>query len=56
MNQKAQTSNDKGLRFFGKITASVTHEIKNALATINENAGLMTDYIEMAARGRPLEP
>ncbi len=56
MNQKAQISNDKGLRFFGKITASVTHEIKNALATINENAGLMTDYIEMAARGRPLNP
>ena len=56
MNQKSQMSDDKGLRFFGKITASVTHDIKNALATINENAGLMTDYIEMAARGRPLNP
>ncbi len=56
MNQKAQIFNDKGLRFFGKVTASVTHDIKNALATINENAGLMTDYIAMAARGRPLDP
>lgn len=54
MNQKSQMSNDKGLRFFGKMTASVTHDIKNALATINENAGLLTDYIAMAAGGRPL--
>ncbi len=56
MNQKVQKSNDNGLRFFGKVTASVTHDLKNALATINENAGLLTDYIEMAARGRSLEP
>lgn len=56
MNQKSQMFDDKGLRFFGKVTASVTHDIKNALATINENAGLLTDYIEMAARGRPLDP
>ena len=56
MNQKSQMPDDKGLRFFGKMTASVTHDIKNALATINENAGLMTDYIAMASRGRPLNP
>jgi hypothetical protein len=47
---------DTGLRFFGKVTASVTHDVKNSLATINENAGLLTDYAAMAARGKPLDP
>ncbi|MFZ0610878.1 MAG: hypothetical protein WAM73_01425 [Desulfobacterales bacterium] len=47
---------DPGLRFFGKVTAAVTHDIKNSLATINENAGLMTDLAAMAARGKPLDP
>ena len=31
------------LRVFGAITASVTHEIKNTLSIINENAGLLED-------------
>lgn len=56
MTQKTQKTDDNGLKFFGKVTASVTHDLKNALATINENAGLLTDYVEMAARGRSLEP
>jgi signal transduction histidine kinase len=38
------------------VTASVTHDVKNSLATINENAGLLTDYAAMAARGKPLDP
>ena len=48
--------NEAELKFFGKVTASMTHDIKNALATINENAGLLTDYTAMAARGTPLDP
>ncbi len=35
-------------RFFGKVTASVTHEIQNVLAIAKENAGLMEDLIHMA--------
>lgn len=45
-----------GLQFFGKISASLSHEMKNALAVINENAGLLTDLVHMSERGRPLDP
>ena len=32
-----------GIQFFGKMAASISHEIKNVLAIINENAGLLED-------------
>ena len=47
---------EAGLKFFGKMTASISHEIKNALAIINENAGLLEDIALMADRGREIEP
>ena len=47
---------ESGLQFFGKVTASVSHEIKNVLAIINENAGLLEDIALMADRGRAIEP
>ncbi|MDZ7582690.1 MAG: sensor histidine kinase [Deltaproteobacteria bacterium] len=56
MKTTVQKRDDQGLRFFGQVIASVTHDIKNSLATINENAGLLTDHAAMAARGRPLDP
>jgi C4-dicarboxylate-specific signal transduction histidine kinase len=45
-----------GLAFFGKMTASISHEIKNALAIINENAGLLEDITLMAEGGTPINP
>jgi signal transduction histidine kinase len=45
-----------GLSFFGNMTASISHEIKNALAIINENAGLLGDLVALTEKGRPLEP
>ncbi|MDM8554866.1 hypothetical protein QUF75_09065 [Desulfococcaceae bacterium HSG7] len=45
-----------GLRFFGKMSASISHEIKNVLAIINENAGLLKDYTLMAEKGLDLNP
>ncbi len=42
---------EKVLRFFGKMSASATHEIKNTLAIINENIGLMDDLAMMAQDG-----
>lgn len=45
-----------GLSFFGEVTASVTHEIKNSLAVVKEVAGLMADLGEGAVAGRPLGP
>jgi hypothetical protein len=45
-----------GLEFFGKVTASVSHEIKNSLAIMREQAGLMEDLLLMAEKGLPLNP
>jgi len=45
---------EMGMHFFGKMTASSTHEIKNTLAIINENAGLLEDLSRMAEKGHPL--
>lgn len=47
---------DEGFKFFGKMSASLTHEIKNALAIINENAGLLEDLSLLAGQGRPIDP
>ena len=41
--------------FFGQVTASVTHEIKNHLALINEYNGLLADLLAAHARGRTLD-
>lgn len=46
----------EGLVFFGRVCASISHELKNSLALINENAGLMQDLLAMAERGQPLDP
>ena len=45
-----------GLQFFGKMTASISHEIKNALAIINENAGLLEDFALVVDKGKPIDP
>lgn len=47
---------ETGLQFFGKMSASISHEIKNVLAIINENAGLMEDLTVMVEKGMPLDP
>lgn len=44
-----------GLQFFGAMTASISHEIKNRMAIINEQAGLLADFVQMAERGKPLD-
>ncbi|MCL2340479.1 MAG: sensor histidine kinase [Proteobacteria bacterium] len=45
-----------GLSFFGSMTASISHELKNSLAIINENAGLVGDLIALSEKGHPLKP
>ena len=40
---------EKEIAFIGKITAGVTHEINNALASIKEISGLMEDLITMSS-------
>jgi signal transduction histidine kinase len=53
---RTQCEPREGLRFFGRISASVSHEIKNVFAVINEAAGLIEDFTLMAERGMPLQP
>ena len=38
----------KSVNFFGRITAGITHEIKNVLAIIQESSGLMEDIIDVS--------
>ena len=41
----------KEVAFFGKITAGITHEIKNVLAIIQESSGLMEDILDITENG-----
>ncbi|MCP4623680.1 MAG: histidine kinase [bacterium] len=56
MGQEIENTSETGLQFFGKISASISHDLKNVLAIINENAGLLEDLTLMADRGVPLDP
>ena len=56
MDRRRDLLFDEGLAFFGKMSAAISHEIKNCLAIINENAGLLEDFSLMAERGIPLDP
>jgi C4-dicarboxylate-specific signal transduction histidine kinase len=46
---------ESGFKFFGKMSAAISHEVKNVLAIINENAGLLEDSTFMAEKGKTLE-
>jgi len=56
MSIKPDIIAETGLKFFGRISASISHEIKNVLAIVNENAGLLEDLTLLADRGKPLDP
>ena len=56
MSAKLEIVTETGLQFFGKMTASISHEIKNVLAIINENAGLLEDLALLSDRGAAIEP
>ncbi|MDX2454674.1 hypothetical protein [Desulfosarcina sp.] len=44
------------LAFFGKVNASISHELKNVMAIISETAGLLGDLSEMARGGTAVDP
>jgi C4-dicarboxylate-specific signal transduction histidine kinase len=56
MTVQWETISQEGFHFFGKMSASISHEIKNALAIINEKAGLLEDFTVLAGQGRPIDP
>jgi len=43
-----KASEEKKVAFFGKITAGITHEMKNVLAIIKESSGLMEDIMSLS--------
>lgn len=45
---------DEGLRFFGAITASVTHDLNNVIAITDQTSGLIQDMIVAEKSGTPL--
>lgn len=56
MTEKHDLIGQAGLQFFGRMSASISHELKNALAIIKENSGLLNDYINMTAKGMSVAP
>ncbi|MBC8209283.1 MAG: sensor histidine kinase [Desulfobulbaceae bacterium] len=56
MTDHWQTLGEEGIQFMGKMSASISHELKNVLAIINENAGLLNDFCLMAERGMEIDP
>jgi len=56
MNLSFDAAGDEEVQFFGRVSASVSHEIKNVLAIVNETAGLLEDLSLMAEQGIPLDP
>ena len=55
MIYQKESPENESLRFFGKMNASISHELRNALAVINENAGLIKDLMIMTEKGHPLD-
>lgn len=45
-----------GLEFFGRITASISHELNNVLTIINELNGVLEDTVCMADPGKGIDP
>ena len=46
---------EAGLRFYSKVSASISHEIKNSLAVLNESAGYLEDVTLMAKKGMAID-
>lgn len=55
MSEKIDALGAAGLSFYSKVSASISHEIKNSLAVLNESAGFLEDLTLMAKKGRDLD-
>jgi signal transduction histidine kinase len=50
MQSQVEFQNSEDLTFFGKVSASISHELKNIMAIISETAGLLGDLTQKGAR------
>jgi C4-dicarboxylate-specific signal transduction histidine kinase len=55
-DSKTRGPQDEGLGFWGAITASLSHEINNVFAIINELSGLLDDLFLAADHGQAIDP
>lgn len=51
---RGETLREKELAFFGAVTASISHDLNNAIAIIEQTAGLLEDLVVGSERGRPI--
>ena len=56
MNGDTIRSQDERLLFFGKVTASISHELNNVFAIVNEQAGLQDDLLDGVKKDGRLDP
>lgn len=56
MTIRSDRSMETGLQFFGEVSATISHEMKNVLAIISENVGLLEDLAEIAGNNRQIDP
>ncbi len=56
MNNTKDLFRYDSLAFFGKVNASISHELKNVMAIISETAGLLSDLSDMASTGMTVAP
>jgi signal transduction histidine kinase len=55
MESPVEFQNNEDLAFFGKVNASISHELKNILAIISETAGLLGDLTQQATKGGKID-
>lgn len=55
MSESINFMNTEGLKFFGKVNASISHELKNILAIISETSGFLNDLTDLAKQGKELK-
>ncbi len=55
MSRSSDVIDNVGLRFLAEMSVSISHEIKNAVAIIGQNAGLLEDFTLMADQGIPID-
>ncbi len=56
MDPLRATLDAASVQVFGKISAAISHDLKNVLAIINESAGLLDDLALRAAKGIEIPP
>lgn len=55
MTNPVSSQEKENLKFFGRVNASISHELKNILAIMSETMGFVDDLVELAHHGKPLD-